>query len=186
VCHGIPSKKKILTKGDIINIDITVQYHGFHGDTNRMFTLEPISKEALDLIQISEEALYRGIAAITPNGRMGDMGHAIQTFVEGRGFNVVRDYIGHGIGRDFHEDPPVPHVGKPGQGVRLKPGMTFTVEPMINQGTYEVEVLADKWTVVTKDRSLSAQFEHTVWITEKSVEILTLLPGLPNNGRHYI
>ncbi len=186
VCHGIPKKKERLKSGDIINVDVTVFYKGYHGDTSRMYTIDNISKQAMRLIKITEEAMYRGIAAISPNKRLGDMGHAIQSFVEQNGFSVVRDFIGHGVGKEFHEDPPIPHVGKPGTGVRLKPGMTFTIEPMINQGRYEVEIEKDKWTVVTKDKSLSAQFEHTILVTNDGHEILTLLPDMPNNGKIFI
>lgn len=183
VCHGIPNKKQLLKNGDIVNIDITVNLKGYHGDTSRMFTIEKVTPQALDLIRITEESMYRGIAALAPGKRLGDMGHAIQSYVENNGYSVVRDFIGHGIGRDFHEDPQVHHVGEKNSGVRLKPGMTFTVEPMINQGTFEVEILKDEWTVLTKDRKLSAQFEHTVLITEDGVEILTLLPGASPQDR---
>jgi methionyl aminopeptidase len=185
VCHGIPDKRVKLKEGDILNIDITVYLNGYHGDTSRMYTVGQISAPALNLIQITEEALYRGIRELGPEKRLGDMGYAIQTYVEKKGYSVVRDFIGHGIGKDFHEDPPVHHIGEKGKGVRLKPGMTFTVEPMINIGTYEVEVQKDGWTVLTKDRKLSAQFEHTVAITTKGVEILTVLPGKPKEQRFF-
>lgn len=185
VCHGIPNKKIKLKNGDIVNIDITVFLEGYHGDISRMFAIGNVSKTAERILEISEEALYRGIQALGPDKRLGDMGYAVQSFVEDNGFGVVRDFIGHGIGREFHEDPPVPHVGKEGKGVRLKPGMTFTVEPMINEGSHEVELQSDNWTVLTKDRKLSSQFEHTVLITEDGVEILTTFEDSPNGVRFF-
>ncbi len=177
VCHGIPTKKVKLQNGDIVNIDVTVLKNGFHGDCSRMYTVGSISPQAKKLIMVAEEAMYKGIEQATPESRLGDIGYAIQNYTEGNGFSVVRDFIGHGIGREFHEDPSVHHVGQKNTGVRLKTGMTFTIEPMINEGVYDVDVLKDGWTVVTKDRKLSAQFEHTILITEAGHEILTMLPG---------
>ena len=176
VCHGIPGPKK-LKKGDIINIDITVIREGFHGDTSRMFTVGEPSVLAKRLIEVSREAMWEGIRQVRPGATLGDIGHAVQKFAEGRGFSVVRDYCGHGIGRIFHEDPQVLHYGTPGTGMKLVPGMTFTVEPMINAGRPEVRLLPDGWTVVTKDHSLSAQWEHTVLVTDDGVEVLTARRG---------
>jgi methionyl aminopeptidase len=185
VCHGIPSKKTRLNDGDILNIDVTVHYNGYHGDTSRMYAVGRISDRARRLIEVTEEAMYRGIAVVGPNKRLGDVGHAIQSFTEGQGYSVVRDYIGHGVGREFHEDPPVHHVGTPGTGLRLKPGMTFTIEPMINEGSHELKILNDNWTVLTQDGGLSAQFEHTILVTEHGHEILTL-HRRQNQGRLFM
>ena len=173
VCHGIPGDR-VLKNGDLLNVDITVIKDGFHGDTSRMFFVgtPPVIGERLS--RVAHEAMWRGIRAIVPGARLGDIGHAIQTFVEAERFSVVREYCGHGIGRVFHEDPQVLHYGRPGTGVELKPGMTITVEPMVNAGKRDVKLLADGWTVVTKDHSLSAQWEHTVLITESGYEVLTL------------
>lgn len=178
VCHGIPNAKQILRDGDIINIDVTPLVDGFHGDTSKTFFVGEPSPLARKLVEVTEECLMRGIAAVKPGGKVGDIGAAIQEYAEAQGFSVVRDFVGHGVGRIFHTAPQIPHYGTRGKGKKLRPGMVFTIEPMINEGTYEVEVLADKWTAVTKDRKLSAQFEHTLAITEKGVEILTLLPEL--------
>jgi methionyl aminopeptidase len=178
VCHGIPNAKQILRDGDIINIDVTPLVDGFHGDTSKTFFVGEPSPLARKLVEVTEECLMRGIAAVRPGGKVGDIGAAIQEYAEAQGFSVVRDFVGHGVGRIFHTAPQIPHYGTRGKGKKLRPGMVFTIEPMINEGTYEVEVLADKWTAVTKDRKLSAQFEHTLAITEKGVEILTLLPEL--------
>jgi len=173
VCHGIPSDR-VLKNGDIVNVDITVIKDGFHGDTSRMFFVGEPSIIAERLSRVCFDAMWRGIRAIRPGTRLGDVGYAIQSFVEEQRFSVVREYCGHGIGRIFHEDPQVLHYGKPGTGVELVPGMTITVEPMVNAGKREVKLLSDGWTVVTKDHSLSAQWEHTVLITDRGYEVLTL------------
>jgi len=173
VCHGIPGDRK-LKSGDIINIDITVIKDGFHGDTSRMFMVGEPSVIGERLSKICFESMWRGIELVRPGTTLGDIGHAVQTFAEGHRFSIVREYCGHGIGRVFHEDPQVLHYGSPGTGLELLPGMTFTVEPMINAGKRNVKLLADGWTVVTKDHSLSAQWEHTVLVTENGYEVLTL------------
>jgi methionyl aminopeptidase len=173
VCHGIPSDKK-LKAGDIINIDITVIKDGFHGDTSRMFTVGEPTVLARRLIEICHDSMWAGIREIRPGATLGDIGHAVQTLAEANRFSIVREYCGHGIGRMFHEDPQVLHYGTPGTGLEIRPGMTFTVEPMLNAGKRQVKLLADGWTVVTKDHSLSAQWEHTVLATESGFEVLTL------------
>jgi methionyl aminopeptidase len=173
VCHGIPGNKR-LKKGDIVNIDITVIKDGFHGDTSKMFFVGEPSVMARRLVNVTQQALHIGIAQVTPGATLGDIGHAIQTFVEAQNFSVVREYCGHGIGREFHEEPQVLHYGNPGDGVVLEPGMCFTIEPMVNAGKRHVKLLPDGWTVVTKDRSLSAQWEHTILVTSDGHEILTL------------
>jgi methionyl aminopeptidase len=178
VCHGIPNAKQVLRDGDIINVDVTPTLDGYHGDTSRMFFVGEPSPLARKLVEVTEECLWRGIRAVKPGARIGDIGAAIQEYAEGQGFSVVRDFVGHGVSRVFHTAPQVPHYGQSGKGKKLRPGMVFTIEPMINEGTWEVEVLADKWTAVTKDRKLSAQFEHTIAVTEEGVDILTLLPEL--------
>ena len=172
ICHGIPSDKK-LKNGDIINIDITVIKDQFHGDTSRMFFVGEPSVRARRLCQVCYECMFKGIDLVAPGVQLGDIGHVIQQHAETRGFSVVREYCGHGIGKVFHEDPQVLHYGTPGTGFRLEPGMTFTIEPMINAGRKETRLLPDQWTVVTKDRSLSAQWEHTILVTETGHEILT-------------
>ncbi|MEW6492134.1 MAG: type I methionyl aminopeptidase [Cyanobacteriota bacterium] len=174
VCHGIPNAKQILKDGDIINIDVTPIVDGYHGDTSKTFFVGTPSPTAKKLVEVTEECLRRGIAAVGPGARIGDIGAAIQEYAEANGFSVVRDFVGHGVSRIFHTAPQIPHYGTRGKGKRLRSGMVFTIEPMINEGTWEVEVLADKWTALTKDRKLSAQFEHTVAVTEDGVEILTL------------
>ncbi len=176
VCHGIPGEKQ-LKKGDIVNIDITVIKDGWHGDTSKMFFVGEPSIQAKRLVQVTHECMLRGIAQVRPGARLGDIGHAIQLHAEAHGYSVVHEYCGHGIGREFHEDPQVLHYGKPGTGMGLEPGMIFTVEPMINAGRREVKLLPDNWTVVTRDHSLSAQWEHTVLVTDNGYEILTQLPG---------
>ncbi|MDH3513836.1 MAG: type I methionyl aminopeptidase [Gammaproteobacteria bacterium] len=176
VCHGIPGDKK-LKKGDIINIDVTVIKDGYHGDTSKMFVIGEPSVQAKRLVQVTHECMIKGIAIVRPGARLGDIGHAIQNHAETHGFSVVREYCGHGIGREFHEDPQILHYGQPGTGMALEPGMTFTVEPMINAGKKEVKLLPDNWTVVTRDHSLSAQWEHTVLVTDSGHEILTVIPG---------
>tara|TARA_R110002074_G_scaffold402342_1_gene608111 strand:- start:51888 stop:52691 length:804 start_codon:yes stop_codon:yes gene_type:complete len=173
VCHGIPNHKK-LKKGDIINIDITVIKDEFHGDTSEMFVVGEPSILAKRLIDTTQQALYLGISMVKPGVKLGDIGHAIQTYVESKRYSVVREYCGHGIGRVFHEEPQVLHYGKPDTGVTLEEGMTFTIEPMINAGKRQVKLLSDDWTVVTKDRSLSAQFEHTLAVTASGFEIFTV------------
>jgi methionyl aminopeptidase len=172
VCHGIPSNKP-LKNGDIINLDITVIKNGFHGDTSKMFIVGEASLPARQLVAATYQCLRIGIAQVKPGNFLGDIGAAIQKFAEGQGYSVVQEYCGHGIGRDFHEEPQVMHYGKPKTGVILRPGMTFTIEPMINSGKRYVKKLPDDWTVVTKDRSLSAQWEHTILVTESGVEVLT-------------
>ena len=173
VCHGIPSPRA-LKEGDIVNVDITVIKEGWFGDTSKMFYIGgPPSARAKKLVETSYECLLAGIAQVRPGATLGDVGAAIQKLAEGRGFSVVREYCGHGIGRVFHEDPQVLHYGDPGTGVELRPGMTFTIEPMINAGKRHVKLLDDQWTVITKDRSLSAQWEHTLLVTETGVECLT-------------
>ena len=172
VCHGIPNGKK-LKNGDIVNIDVTVIKDGFHGDTSKMFFVGEGSVLAKRLVQVTHDAMLMGIEMVRPGTRLGDIGHAIQQYAESHGFSVVREYCGHGIGRVYHEDPQVLHYGSPGVGLELKAGMTFTIEPMINAGKRHVKLLPDGWTVVTKDHSLSAQWEHTILVTPKGHEILT-------------
>ncbi|ROR32213.1 type I methionyl aminopeptidase [Inmirania thermothiophila] len=175
VCHGIPGPRK-LRDGDIVNIDVTVIKDGYHGDTSRMFFVGEPSVLARRLVRVARECLEIGISLVRPGARLGDIGHAIQRHAERHGYSVVREYCGHGIGRRFHEEPQVLHYGAPGTGLVLAPGMTFTIEPMVNAGRRHVKVLGDGWTVVTKDRSLSAQWEHTVLVTEDGHEVLTLSP----------
>lgn len=173
VCHGIPSAKK-LKNGDIVNIDITVIKDEYHGDTSKMFCVGHVSPHAKRLIQITQEALYQGIEQVKPGATLGDIGHAIQKFAESNHYSIVREFCGHGIGKKFHEEPQVLHYGKPGEGVALEAGMIITIEPMLNLGKRHVKVLSDGWTAVTKDRSLSAQWEHTILVTDSGYEILTL------------
>ena len=174
VCHGIPSPDKRLKQGDIINVDVTVIKDGWHGDTSRMFAVGKIAPAAQRLIDITREAMWIGIRQIRPGTRLGDLGAAIQGFVEPQHLSIVREYCGHGIGKIFHEDPQVLHYGERGRGFELVPGMTFTVEPMVNAGKRHVRLLPDGWTVITKDHSLSAQWEHTVLVTDTGYEVLTL------------
>ena len=173
VCHGIPGDKT-LKKGDILNIDITVIKDGFHGDTSKMFLVGDASPFARRLVEVTQQALWKGIELVRPGTTLGDIGHAIETFVHGQHFSVVHEYCGHGIGRGFHEDPQVLHYGQPGTGLTLQEGMTFTIEPMVNAGKRQVKLLGDGWTVVTKDRKLSAQWEHTILCTADGYEVLTL------------
>jgi len=173
VCHGIPGNKR-LKRGDIVNVDITVIKDGYHGDTSKMFFVGEPSVLARRLVNITREAMFRGIRAVRPGATLGDIGHAIQQFVESQDYSVVREYCGHGIGREFHEDPQVLHYGEPGEGLMLLPGMCFTIEPMVNAGKRFIKLQPDGWTVVTKDRSLSAQWEHTILVTEDGHEVLTL------------
>jgi methionyl aminopeptidase len=175
VCHGIPGAKR-LKKGDILNIDVTVIKDGYHGDTSKMFCVGEPSVKARRIVQVSYECLRIGIAAVRPGASLGDVGHAIQRHAEANGCSIVREYCGHGIGREFHEEPQVLHYGNPGTGLVLQPGMTFTVEPMVNAGKRHVKLLPDGWTVVTKDHSLSAQWEHTVLVTSTGCEVLTQRP----------
>lgn len=181
ICHGIPSEAKVLKDGDIINIDVTVIKDGFHGDTSRMYYAGTPSVKAKRLVDVTREAMFRGIRAVRPGATLGDIGHAIQTYVESHRFSVVREYCGHGIGRVYHEDPQVLHYGQPGTGVVLEKGMTFTIEPMVNEGARHTRLMPDGWTVVTKDRSLSAQWEHMLAVTDTGVEILTRIPGDDND-----
>lgn len=182
VCHGIPENRQ-LRSGDIVNIDITVILDGWYGDTSRMFLIGEVSPEARRLCQVTYNALMRGISVVRPGATLGDVGHTIQTYVESRGCSVVREYGGHGLGRVFHDAPSVAHFGRPGQGLVLREGMFFTIEPMVNLGRAGVEQLRDGWTVVTGDRSLSAQYEHTVGVTANGCEIFTLSPaGLDHPG----
>ena len=176
VCHGIPGDK-VLKNGDIVNIDVTVIKDGFHGDTSMMFHVGEPSIQAKRVSQAARDALLLGIDMVKPGVRLGDIGHAIQTFVEGQDLSVVREYCGHGIGRIFHEDPQVLHYGEPGTAEELVEGMTFTIEPMVNAGKRHVKLLGDGWTVVTKDRSPSAQWEHTILVTANGHEVLTARPG---------
>ena len=177
VNHGIPSDDKRLRDGDIANIDVTCVLDGWYGDSSRMFVLgDRAPVKALKLIDITFEAMWAGIHAVRPGATLGDVGHAIQTIAENNRCSVVRDFVGHGLGRVFHDSPEVKHYGNPGEGLALRPGMLFTIEPMINAGRHEVKILADGWTTVTRDRSLSAQFEHTVGVTEDGVEVFTLSP----------
>jgi methionyl aminopeptidase len=178
VCHGVPGPKK-LKPGDVINIDITVIKDGFHGDTSRMFFVGEPSIQARRLSEVTYECMWRGIGAVRPGAYLGDIGHAIQSHAEEHGFSVVREFCGHGIGRRFHEEPQVLHYGRAGTGLKLQAGMIFTVEPMINAGKPGIRQLGDGWTVVTKDHSLSAQWEHTVLVTESGFEVLTLSAGAP-------
>ena len=173
VCHGIPDNKKI-KDGDIINVDVTTIIDGWHGDTSKTFYVGKPKVRAQKLVEVAREALQIGIDVVKPGATLGDIGYAIQTFVEKNRFSVVREYCGHGIGRVFHEEPQIVHFGKQGQGMEIKEGMVFTIEPMVNAGKFAVKVLSDDWTVVTRDRSLSAQFEHTLAVRKDGAEILTL------------
>ncbi len=173
VCHGIPGKR-VLEEGDIVNIDVTPVLNGWHGDTSRMFYVGKVKLKARKLVEITYEAMMKGIEVIKPGNTTGDIGHAIQVFAEKKNYSVVRDFCGHGLGRSFHDQPSILHFGKPGEGEILEEGMFFTVEPMINIGDYKVKVLADGWTAVTSDKSLSAQFEHTIGVTKNGFEIFTL------------
>ena len=176
ICHGIPDDKP-LKNGDIVNIDVTVIKDGFHGDTSRMFAVGEISAPAKRLIQITHECMMKGIEAVRPGASLGDIGYVIQQHAESNGYSVVQEFCGHGIGRKFHEEPQVLHYGQKGTGMKLVPGMIFTIEPMINQGKRHLRILADGWTVVTKDRSLSAQWEHEVLVTDSGFDILTVSPA---------
>ena len=181
ICHGIPSDAKVLKDGEIVNIDVTVIKDGWHGDTSRMYFVGEPSVMARRLVEVTREAMFRGIRVVKPGATLGDVGHAIQEYAEAERFSVVREYCGHGIGRVYHEDPQVLHYGRAGDGLVLKEGMTFTIEPMINEGKRHTRLLPDGWTVVTKDRKLSAQWEHTIAVTADGAEILTRLPGDDND-----
>ena len=173
VCHGIPSEKKVLKNGDIINIDVTVIKDGWYGDTSKMYTVGDVAPHAQRLIDISQECLYKAIDMVRPGIRLGDTGHVIQTHAEANYYSVVRDYCGHGIGMEFHEEPQVLHYGKPDTGLVLEEGMTFTIEPMVNAGKYSTKMKSDGWTVETRDGRLSSQWEHTMVVTSTGVEVLT-------------
>jgi len=179
VCHGVPSAEDVVKDGDIVNLDITVIKDGYHGDTSRMFYVGPPSIQARRLVDLTYDCMWRGIRAIKPGNTLGDIGHAIQSHAERNGCSIVREFCGHGIGRKFHEDPQILHYGSPGMGLRLEAGMIFTVEPMINAGRPDIRQMADGWTIVTKDHSLSAQWEHTVLVTADGHEVLTLSAGSP-------
>ncbi|MFM1881188.1 MAG: methionine aminopeptidase [Pseudomonadota bacterium] len=179
VCHGVPGTKALKT-GDIVNIDITVIKEGYHGDTSRMFCVGSPSVGARRLCEITHQCLWQGIAQVAPGKTLGDIGYAIQRHAEANGFSVVREFCGHGIGKVFHEEPQVLHYGRPGTGMKLAAGMTFTIEPMINAGRPEIRELADGWTIVTKDHSLSAQWEHTILVTESGYEVLTVSEASPD------
>ena len=183
VCHGIPGDK-ILKSGDIVNIDITVIKEGYHGDTSRMFFVGEPSIQSKRLCELTYISMWRGINKVKPGATLGDIGHAIQVFAESNGYSVVREFCGHGIGKKFHEEPQILHYGKAGNGMTLKPGMIFTVEPMINAGKKDIRMLGDGWTVVTADHSLSAQWEHTVLVTETGFEVLTTSDGTPPAPAH--
>lgn len=174
ICHGIPNAKQILKDGDIINIDVTPILEGYHGDTSKTFLVGNPAPKAQKLVEVTQECLRLGIAEVKPGAKIGDIGAAIQEYAESFGFSVVRDFVGHGISNIFHTAPDVPHYGIRGRGKKLRAGMVFTIEPMINEGTHEAQMLSDGWTAVTSDRLLSAQFEHTIAVTEDGVEILTL------------
>lgn len=174
ICHGIPDARRVLHNGDIVGIDVTLVVEGFHGDNAATIPVGEVDAPTLELLSTTLEAQRRGIEAALPGARLGDIGHAIQSVAEARGYSVVRDFVGHGIGRRFHEDPQVRHYGEPGKGLRIRPGMTFTVEPMINAGVPDVEILEDGWTALTADRRLSAQYEHTLEITADGVRVLTV------------
>lgn len=178
ICHGVPGDK-ILKNGDIVNLDITVIKDGYHGDTSRMFCVGEPSIQAKRLCEITHECMWLGIAKVKPGATLGDIGHVIQVHAEKNGFSIVREFCGHGIGKKFHEDPQVLHYGKPGTGLKLQAGMIFTIEPMVNAGKRDIKQLGDGWTIVTKDHSLSAQWEHTVLVTENGYEVLTLSAGSP-------
>ena len=178
ICHGVPGDK-VLKNGDTINIDITVIKDGYHGDTSRMFHVGEVSIQARRLSELTYQAMWLGINQVRPDATLGDIGYAIQSFAEKNGFSVVREFCGHGIGKVFHTEPQVLHYGRPGMGLRLKAGMIFTIEPMINAGKRDIKQMPDGWTIVTKDRSLSAQWEHTILVTETGYEVMTLSAGSP-------
>ena len=174
VIHGIPSSKRVIKQGDIVSVDLGALFNGYHGDNAATFACGDISEEAKRLLEATEQSLYEGIKAAVAGGRIGDIGNAVQSFIESKGFSVVRKFVGHGIGTALHEAPEVPNFGSAGRGIRLMPGMTLAIEPMVNAGGYDVEIMPDGWTVLTKDGSLSAHFEHTVAITSSGPKILTI------------
>jgi methionyl aminopeptidase len=178
ICHGVPGDK-VLKNGDIVNLDITVIKDGYHGDTSRMFCVGTVSPQAKRLCDITYDCMWLGIAQVRPGATLGDIGYAIQKHAEASGYSVVREFCGHGIGKKFHEDPQVLHYGRPGTGLKLQPGMIFTIEPMINAGKRDIRQMGDGWTIATKDRSLSAQWEHTVLVTADGYEIMTVSDGTP-------
>ncbi len=178
VCHGVPGEKK-LKPGDIVNVDVTVIHEGYHGDSSRMYYVGEPTIQARRLCELTYECMWRGIRTVREGAQLGDIGHAIQSHAERNGFSVVREFCGHGIGKRFHEDPQVLHYGKPRTGLRLEAGMIFTIEPMINAGRPDIRALADGWTIVTKDHSLSAQWEHTILVTPTGFEVLTVSAGTP-------
>lgn len=178
ICHGVPGDK-VLKNGDTVNIDITVIKDGYHGDTSRMFHVGEVSIQAKRLSELTYQAMWLGINKVKPDATLGDIGYAIQSFAEKNGFSVVREFCGHGIGKKFHEDPQVLHYGRPATGLKLRAGMIFTIEPMINAGKRDIKQMPDGWTIVTKDRSLSAQWEHTVLVTDTGFEVMTLSAGSP-------
>jgi methionyl aminopeptidase len=178
ICHGIPSDR-VLKKGDVVNIDITVIKEGYHGDTSRMFYVGEPSIQAKRLCEITYQSMWKGIREVRPGTRLGDIGFSIQQFAESHGFSIVREFCGHGIGKVFHEEPQVLHYGEKGTGLELKEGMTFTIEPMVNAGKKDIRMMPDGWTVVTKDRSLSAQWEHTILVTKDGYEVLTVSEHTP-------
>lgn len=177
VCHGVPSETRKLLPKDIINIDITLEKNGFISDSSKMYVMQKASPQARRLVKTAYDAMIKGIQTVKPKATLGDIGHAIQTCAESAGYSVVREYCGHGIGREMHEEPQVLHYGRKNTGLELKPGMTFTIEPMINQGSFKTRTKKDGWTVVTKDKKLSAQWEHTILVTETGYEVLTLRAG---------
>jgi methionyl aminopeptidase len=188
VCHGIPSRKQVLAHGDIVNVDLTVIKDGYYGDSSKMFCVGKVASHALRLVHVTQECLYLGILAIKPNATIGDIGHTVQAHAEKNHYSVVREYCGHGIGKQMHEEPQVLHYGKSGQGLSLRPGMTFTIEPMINQGKAAIKLITkDNWTVaVTADRRLSAQWEHTILVTETGYEVLTLRDEEREYFQHFV
>ena len=179
ICHGIPSDRK-LRNGDVVNLDITTYLNGYHGDTSRTFFVGSPRKKANRLVEVCKESLQRGIGMVRPGARLGDIGATIQKFVEQNGYTVVREFCGHGIGKNFHEEPQVLHFGKFGEGIELEKGMIFTIEPMVNEGNPELRILPDRWTAVTADGSMSVQFEHTILVTDTGHEVLTRLDGKTN------
>lgn len=183
VIHGIPSGKRVLEAGDVISIDVGASLEGYYGDSAVTLAVGPISEGAARLLRVTEESLYKAIDAVKPGGRVSDIGHAVQSYVEAHGFSVVREFVGHGIGQQMHEDPQIPNYGEPGRGQRLAEGMVLAIEPMVNAGKPAVKVLSDGWTAVTRDRSLSAHFEHTVAVTADGPWILTAREGMPGAAR---
>jgi methionyl aminopeptidase len=177
VVHGIPSKKRVLKEGDLIKLDFGVVYKGYYGDAARTVPVGKVTPEAQALLEATRQSLFEGIAAAKAGNRIGDIGHAVQRFVEAKGYSVVRDFVGHGVGKKLHEAPQIPNFGEPQTGMKLRPGMTIAIEPMVNIGTFQVELLDDDWTAITRDHQLSAHWEHTVLVTENGPEILTRLPA---------